>query len=159
MHSKRKGNIGQIATALFFSKMGYSTFIEQGDISKIDLIVEKDGKLLRIQCKAVTPKKDKIELYLRKSGPGYQFVYEEKSLDFFALYNLESEELYLVPSAILKRCGVSFSLRLNKSKNNQEKGVSHASSFLAEEILRDYTIGTPLSNKGDDIVQTATVVG
>jgi len=27
---------------------------------------------------------------------------------------------------------------------------------LVEEILRDYTIGTPLLSKGDDIVQTAT---
>lgn len=55
MHNKRKGNIGELAVALELANHEYSVFTEQGDISKIDLVAEKDGVLIRIQCKAITP--------------------------------------------------------------------------------------------------------
>lgn len=88
MHSKRKGNIGQLATSYFLSQFGFSVFLEAGDISKIDLIAEKDGKLITFQCKAITPKKGILSLSLRKCGPNYTVKYSEDQFDFFAVYDL-----------------------------------------------------------------------
>jgi len=52
MHSKTKGDIGLLSASLFFAKNGFAIFKEVGDLSPIDLIVEKDGKLYKVQCKA-----------------------------------------------------------------------------------------------------------
>lgn len=158
MHSKIKGNIGQFAAAVYLAKFGFSIFTEEGDISQIDLIAEREGKLLRFQCKASTPKKGVLKLCLRKYGPNYCFTYKEKDIDFFSLYDLENENLYIVPSSVLQRCKNMFVLRLNKSKNNQTKGINLPEDYLADRILRDYTDNTLTSKvEGDDIVQTTTL--
>lgn len=160
MHSKRKGNIGQFAAALKLSEHGFSVFTEEGDISVIDMIAERDGRLLRIQCKASMPIKGKIELPLTKTGPGYSRVYIEEELDLFSLYNLASGQLYLISSKVLRTHHRSYILRLVPTKNQQKSGVNMAEDYLADKILRDYTSGTLTSDvEGDDIVQTTTVIG
>jgi len=158
MHPKRKGNIGQLATALCLARLGFSVFTEDGDISKIDVIAERDGTLLKFQCKAVTSNDGKIVVPLRKCGPNYRFLYREGVFDFFAVYDLTDERLYLIPDSILRCHCNSFVLRKISSKNNQLKRVNRADEFLAERILRDYTGNAPPGRaEGDDIVQTATM--
>jgi len=137
MHSKMKGNIGQFGTSLHLSKLGYSIFTEEGDVSKIDLIAEKGGKFLTFQCKAITPVNGKLPLKLGKSGPNYQFKYSEGMFDFFAVYDLVSDKLYLVHNSILKDRSSDFVLRLSKTKNSQVIGVNFAENYLAERVLRD----------------------
>jgi hypothetical protein len=152
MHSKRKGNIGQLAIGKIFTDFGYSVFFECGDISKIDLIAEKNGKLIRVQCKAYTPKDNKIELSFKKSGPNYNFYYDLNEFDFFAIYDLINHNIYLINTKLVKY-KKSITLKLNKSKNNQSKKINIAENYLFERVLRDYEQGTL---KSDDIVQTTT---
>ena len=135
MHSKRKGNIGQFAVGLALTKLGYSVFTEEGDISKIDIIAEKDGKLLRIQSKAITPVNNRLILNLKKSGPNYQFHYECGMFDYFGIYDLEDGNVYLVPDSILSENNHAFNLRKTPSKNNQTSGVHMASDYLIEKML------------------------
>lgn len=157
MHSKRKGNIGQLATAFCLSKFGFSVFSEQGDISKIDIIAEKHGNLVRFQCKAVKPKDGKLNVPLRKCGPNYRIKYSEDMFDFFSVFDLDSKELYLLPSKILRDCDNTFSLRVAPPKNGQTKSIHLAKNYLAERLLRDYTDNIrPQQCEDDDIVQTAT---
>lgn len=127
MHSKLKGNIGQFNIASCFANHGFSVFTEEGDLSKIDLIAVKDSVILTIQVKAITPKKDKITLWLKKSGPGYQFNYEQNMFNFFAVYDLLNHQCYLINSDILNKNKTCFTFDVN------------AKQFLAETILRDYT--------------------
>lgn len=136
MHSKKKGNIGQFGVALAFAKLGYSVFSEEGDISKIDLIVEKNNKIHRIQCKAVTPIDDKIIVSLKKSGPNYSFKYNENMFDYFAVYDLEDCAVYLVSSSVLKNHNSSIILRKAKSKNNQIKNIHLAEDFEIANVLK-----------------------
>ena len=135
MHSKKKGNTGQFGVSLALSKLGYSVFTEEGDISKIDVIAEGDGKLIRIQCKAITPKNGFIPINLKKSGPNYKFKYQTNMFDYFGIYDLEDSNVYLVSSRILESHGHSFSLRKVKTKNNQREGVNYASDFLIDKVL------------------------
>ena len=159
MHAKRKGNIGQFATALFQSKFGFSIFSEDGDISRIDLIAELNGRVIKFQCKAVTSKNGKIEVPLRKCGPNYRYRYCAGLIDLFAVYDLTDGRLYFLPDPILRRHKNTFVLRKSLPRNNQSKRIHRAEDFLAERILRDYTGNTPPTVvEGDDIVQTATIV-
>jgi hypothetical protein len=140
MHSKRKGNIGQFAVALELSKLGYSVFTEEGDISKIDLIAEKDGKLIKIQSKAITPTDGKLVVPLKKSGPNYSFIYEQGIFDYFAAVDLEDKKVYLIPDTVLANHNSSFILRKTPSKNNQTKNVNDAADFLLEKVLTNLRV-------------------
>lgn len=136
MHSKKKGNIGQFGVGLALSKLGYSVFTEEGDISKIDLIAEKNNLLLKIQCKAVTPINGVLKVPLKKSGPNYQFRYNSKMFDYFGIYDLEDNKVYLLSSKILNDHNTCLNLRKIKSKNNQTSGIKYAEDFLIEKILK-----------------------
>lgn len=89
------------------------------------------SKLLRFQCKAVTPKNGKLEIPLRKCGPNYRIKYQEEMFDFFAVYDLVNDALYVVPSSVLREYDNVFTLRLDDKGNR-------ASLYLVEEVLKDY---------------------
>lgn len=135
MHSKKKGNIGQFGVGLALSKMGYSIFTEEGDISKIDLIAEKNNFLLKIQCKAITPTNGTLRVHLKKSGPNYKFAYKPSMFDYFGIYDLEDGKVYLISSKILEDHSNCLTLRKVKSKNNQSYGVKYADDFIVEKVL------------------------
>ena len=140
MHSKRKGNIGSFGIGLELTKLGYSVFTEEGDISKIDMIAEKDGKIIRLQVKGVTPVNDTLPLELTKSGPNYSFKYEIGSFDYFALWDLENHVGYLISAEVLNTNNKRFTLRLNLPKNNQSKHINHATDYLLEKVLTGYRV-------------------
>jgi len=138
MHSKRKGNIGQFAVALKLAEYGFSVFTEEGDISKIDLIAEKDGKLLRFQCKALNTKFNSLQLNFYKSGPNYSFRYDKNYFDYFGVYDLTNGGVYFVPSSVLDGNNSGIFLRVKECKNNQIKNIHFAKDYLPEVILKDY---------------------
>jgi hypothetical protein len=122
MHSKNKGNIGELVTAARLSRLGYNVFLEAGDNSKIDLIAETNGKLIRFQCKSVTPgHSGQLSVYTYKHGPNYRFTYNESMFDYFAVYDLTTEELFFIPVGIVlanKRV-----LTLNKTNKHLYRNI------------------------------------
>lgn len=135
MHSKKKGNIGQFGVGLALSKLGYSIFTEEGDISKIDLIAEKNNNLIRIQCKAITPNNNCLIVPLKKAGPNYQSSYKSNMFDYFGVYDLQDGQVYLIPADVLNSHSKSFNLRKEKSKNNQEQSINYADDYAVEKVL------------------------
>jgi len=119
MNSKRKGNIGEMAVALELAKHEYSVFTEQGDISRIDIIAEKNGKVIRIQCKAITPKNGRLQLELIQKTNVYSYTYEIKDFDYFAVIDLNTMKMYLVPSEIALKNKTIFTLRVDAPKKKQ----------------------------------------
>lgn len=140
MHSKRKGNIGQFAVATKLAEYGFSVFTEEGDISKVDLIAEKGGKLLRIQVKAVTPKNNVVICKFTKSGPNYSFTYTPDMFDYFAVYDLINKGIYFVSNKFLTVNIETIAMRLVPAKNNQWKKIRMASEFAADKILSEITM-------------------
>lgn len=122
MHSKTKGMRGEFAVSKYLADNNYPVFKELGDLSKIDLITEVDGKLIKIQVKAITEKENKIEVHPRKSGPGYEFHYTEEMVDIFAAYILNKDVLFFVSSKEIcsNRSSVTFSLQEPKGKNQHK---------------------------------------
>lgn len=57
---KHVGNIAVIRAMKHFAEHGFSLLIPMGDYQKYDLVVEKDNKFYRIQCK--TTRKPSVHL-------------------------------------------------------------------------------------------------
>lgn len=135
MHSKRKGNIGQFAVGLELTKLGYSVFTEEGDISKIDVIAEKNGKLIRIQVKSITPVKNTLICKMVKAGPNYRFTYDKSMFDYFAIHDMSDGKVYLIDSTILDKNGNSLTLRKTSTQNNQKNKVNMAEDYEISKVL------------------------
>lgn len=157
MHSKKKGTIGEAKITAFFLEKEYNVFKEFGDLSRIDLIVEKQGKLKTIQVKTITSKNNVVYLSNKKDGPNYSYSYEPENVDIFAVYIFDKDLIFFVSSKELCAFKKSMSFRLEKPKNNQTKKIRYVKDYTFERILRDYTPNTLTNNvEGDDIVQTTT---
>jgi hypothetical protein len=61
---KHLGNIAVIRAMKHFAENGYSILLPMADYQKYDLVVERDDKSFRIQCKATT----KSTVHLTPSG-------------------------------------------------------------------------------------------
>lgn len=156
MLSKQKGNIGFTATVLELQKHQFNVFSEIGDLSRIDLIAEKNNKLVKIQVKYATEKNGTIALYVKKSGPnGYRYTYSNKDVDWFAVYCSTNGYIYWVKADKACENKVTFNLRISPSKNNQKEQVNNATEFDIDGLLRDFTQS---ACNGDDKVQTTTKV-
>jgi len=134
MHAKQKGNVAASATTLILNQLDYHVFAELGDLSRIDLIAEKDSRLIKIQVKGITPKNGRLELCFTKSGPNYTFCYKPSDFDIFAVCNLNTLEVAWIPSWIIDSQR-TISLRVEKSKNNQLKGVNLFSDYMDFESM------------------------
>lgn len=153
MHSKNKGNIGELCAAKELSRLGYNVFRELGDLSKIDLIAEKDLKLIRFQVKAITPTKEVLQVKSSKSGPNYKFKYQDNMVDIFSIYDLENDKIYWISSNELLAKSM-LSLRLVIPKNNQYYNVNWAKNYFDLNIALEKQFGSEwLKNIADDVAK------
>ena len=136
MHTKTKGNIGELRVAADLYEKGFSVFREYGDNSKIDIIAAKGSKLYKIQVKSLHPKNGGITIPKVSSGPGYSYEYTRDDIDIIASFNLENNTIAYVPFSVLESYKRGITLRVEASKNNQEKGIRQFFEFLEfPEIL------------------------
>lgn len=154
-HSKQKGNLGFSATLKEIHKLGYNVFVEIGDNSKIDMVVEFNTKLIKIQVKYVTEKNGYVTLPIKKSGPnGYRYRYKDSDVDIFSVYLPKLDSVVFVPAKLACKNSTGFNIRFSESKNSQKSGTHSISEFQdLDRILRDFT---PDTCNGNDKVQTTT---
>lgn len=157
MHSKRLGNLGELKVATHLVELGFSVFLEFGDISKIDLILEKEGELFGIQVKAISKTDGVYKFTSSKSGPNYKFKYTEKDCDLFAIYCVEDDKVvWLTSKEATEQTHINF--RANPPKNNQEKQVRYLDDYTdVMRVLRGHEQDS-LAGKAEakDMVQTTT---
>lgn len=102
MNTSSKGNIALAAVLSKMTQMGYSASLPFGDGCRYDLILDDNGKLLRVQCKfgqlvngvIKTPvssptRKTKEKGWGRNNYVGY--------VDVFAIYCVATDKVYIVP--------------------------------------------------------------
>ena len=154
-HSKQKGNLGFSATLKEIHKLGYNVFSEIGDYSKIDMIVEYNSRLIKIQVKYAKEKNGIAALSLRKSGPnGYRYLYKVSDIDIFSVYLPDQDKVLFIPAKLACKNKNSFVIRYKESKNLQKSKIHYLNEFIdLDRILRDFTLDTC---NGDDKVQTTT---
>lgn len=126
MTTKQLGNIGEAKTLSKFVEMMIPVYVSFGDNEKSDLIAEFNGKLNRIQCKSSEKFEDgKIMFSLKsstiKNQVNYYHKYTNEEIDFFAVYNLESDILLLLPiKEFNSRTQVSFRVPYVKTYNQNQ---------------------------------------
>jgi PD-(D/E)XK endonuclease len=154
-HSKQKGNLGFSATLKEIHKLGYNVFSEIGDFSKIDMIIELNNKLIKIQVKYATEKNGTVILHLRKCGPnGYRYRYTADDVDIFSVYLPNEDKIIFVPAKIACINKNLFKIRYRESEKKQKLKIHCIHEFEnLDKILRDFTLD--ICND-DDKVQTTT---
>ena len=109
---------------------GHKVAIPVGEDWRFDLIVLKDGKLQRVQCKYVTSNGEVITVPCRSSNNWNIKKYTPDEIDWIIVYDKTTDKCYYVPSALLGQSGRSFlQLRIKPAKNKQFKNIRYAKDF------------------------------
>ena len=131
MHSKAKGNVGEMAVAKDLMLKGYSVFSELGDLSNVDLVAIRGNEFKRIQVKTKWNTDDgTINANLRSTGPGYDYRYSSIDVDVIAAYAADRDHIVYVSVVDIEDAGNrGFAIRFDPPKNNQTKGVRLAEHY------------------------------
>ena len=127
--TKRKGDLGEAMVMADALRRGYKVAIPIGEDWRYDLIILRDGKLERVQCKFTVSNGDFVEVHCRSSNNWSTFKYTSEDVDWMAVYDQTTDKCYYIPSNLLGTGRTMISLRLTPTKNNQKVGVLWASSF------------------------------
>lgn len=138
MNTKRIGNIGEAKVLCKFVELGIPVYIPFGDNERADLIAEFNGKLNKIQIKTSLKAEDgKMVFDLVSStthrNNGVKHVYDETEIDYFACYNVARDKLFLIP--IEKAPNTAITIRYEKPKNNQVKGIIFEHEYEIDRVL------------------------
>ena len=127
MHKKTKGSIAELAVAGRLMKGGWHVLLPYGENIRYDLAAERDGQFLRIQVKYVTPKNGALKVNCRSSNNWLVLHYSIHDIDWIAVYNPKTEQIYFVPVSQIRRGAMT--LRLSPARNGQKINVRYASMF------------------------------
>jgi len=140
MNPNTKGALGEHGVIKYLLSKSLPVFKSICDNSRIDLVTEVDGKLVKIQVKTTSSKDGKAWLYTKKSclNRKYNYSYEEGDVDVFALYVDDIDRVFFISSKEATKNTSSFTLRFTKPGNNQVKNINFADDYLDfEKALRD----------------------
>ena len=161
MQSKQLGNIGESKVLWKFVSLGIPVYIPFGDNEKADLVAEFGGKLNKIQVKSSEKIEDeKFVISLKSStmhnGVVYYHTYDKNEIDYFALYNKDSDILMLVPvSKLENRTSIKVSVPF-KSSRNQHKSFNYLDYTFEKVISSAETLHEASLKKDEEKVQTTT---
>ena len=137
LSSKQKGNLTELQCLTAFYEQGCHVSLPYGENSRYDMIVDVNGKLLRVQVKTSSLKKEDenaIEFSCRSTRVNSQGVvsnrYTSNEIDYFATF--WKGVCYLIP---ITECSVSKTLRFVPPKSGQIKGISFAKDYELQTQL------------------------
>lgn len=126
-----KGDIGVAYVTANLIEQGFSVLMPVSSTSPFDLVVYKNYRFLKIQVKYRQVVNGVISATLRRAAISKgKVVYRKMDVsdcDILAFYCPDTSSCYYVPVNAIKTGGIS--LRLEKPKNGQIKGINLASDF------------------------------
>lgn len=138
MDTTEIGNIGYAKTITKFTELGIPVFIPFCEGSVIDLIAYFGGKLNKIQVKT-TRKVHKNSLMKFKISHqdgfhGGRKKYSSEEVDYFALYCIENDKLFLVP---IEQCqGYGVTIRLSGTNKINSKISKFDIDYTFDNIVK-----------------------
>ena len=131
LNSKQKGNLTELQCLTSFYEQGCHVSLPYGENSRYDMIVDVNGKLLKVQVKTASLRKEDenaIEFSCRSTRVNSQGIISNKytpdEIDYFATF--WKGICYLIP---VTECSVSKTLRFAPPKSGQIKGISFAKDY------------------------------
>lgn len=96
MHKKDQGKLGEALVIAECLRQSVEVFVDFGDNSRVDLILNTNEGLIKVQVKCLSrDSKDpsSISLNLYKNGPGYSYRYTSTDIDYFAVVDLKTSRI------------------------------------------------------------------
>lgn len=110
---------------------GYKVALPLGEDWRYDLIVDKNNKLLRIQCKYVESINGVIKVRCETHDGRSYYKYKPGDLDYIAVYDKITDKCYYISCSYLGESGRgSLSLRVSDARNGQKKKIYKAENFI-----------------------------
>lgn len=140
LNAKQKGNLTELQCLTAFYEQGCHVSLPYGENSRYDMIVDIDGKLLRVQVKTSSLKNKDDENAIvfscrstRVNSHGcVNNKYTPDEIDYFATF--WKNQCYLIP---VTECSVEKTLRFALPSNGQAKGITFAWDYeLAKQIKK-----------------------
>jgi PD-(D/E)XK nuclease superfamily protein len=130
-NTMHKGNSSEAIVLAAYTRAGFAVSLPFGSGSAYDMIVDIGARLIRVQVKTGWHHNGCL-LYkgrrrIKDSNRNGLRRYRTDEVDFFAVYDPETDSIYVVPPADM---GADGCLRLNPVLNGQQKHIRWA---------RDYT--------------------
>jgi hypothetical protein len=127
--TKIKGDLGQAMIMADALKRGYKVALPLGEDWRYDLIVLKEGKLLRVQCKYTESTNGVVKVRCETHDGRSYYRYKQEDIDFIAVYDKITDKCYYVNCSYLGKGRGALSLRTCKTKNGQKKRILKAENF------------------------------
>lgn len=122
MNRSQIGRIGLVKAIEYFTIQEYTISLPINDTQWYDLIIEKNGKIETVQCKATETDKGSIDL--RNTGGTHGGVYGnvlENPLDILFCVDKDHNK-YLIPMEELRKSGNKNTITLKTTPNSNRQG-------------------------------------
>ena len=138
LSAKEKGNLTELQCITAFYELGYQVSIPYGENSRYDFIADVNGKLIRVQVKTSSLKRDtqgaiSFATASTRINSTQNIVrrYTKNEIDYFATY--WSNQCYLIP--VEETASREKTLRLEPPANGQIRGITFAKDYELEVQL------------------------
>ena len=134
-----------------FIENGYNVFRPVLENGKVDFIMEKDNKYLKIQVKTVQTDRNQRSIPMRKishnMGEYKVKLYTENDINYFIGVDLEQQDLYILPIAFSSQYKSSISInKCQEYKNN----FIQMERIIGNDNNEEDDIGKLLTDNADD---------
>ena len=140
--TQQKGLTTEIRCILDFTELGYRCLTPVDDSSKYDVVVDLNGKFLKIQCKTSSWITDTVQekvafgistcCQTTNTKKTTQHKYSADEIDYF--YTWFNGQGYLV--SINEATGTKFRWRYEYPSSGQKQGIHIADNYKIEEVIK-----------------------
>ena len=132
---KTKGDTAEMMVAADLFRRGYRIAFPFGEDADYDLIVERDGRLERVQVKYTESRDGVVPIRCRSHSLTNGRVrqtkrYTSRTIEWLAAYDRITDRCYYVPAAELGEGRSLLHLRLGPALNGQRLGINWAADYL-----------------------------
>ena len=133
---KQKGDFAELKVACDLRRRGYLVLIPFGEEAPYDIVIDRDGRLERVQVKYADRKgaaSVEVRCYSQTviSGKVRSITpYTADSIDWLALYEATSDRCCYIPAAELGTGRMRLTMRFAPTANNQARKIRFADRYL-----------------------------
>lgn len=129
--SQQKGNLGLAIIMAEVMRRGYKVALPLGEDWPFDLIVLRQNRPERVQCKYTESNGECIKVQCRSASEWVTYKYTAEMIDWIAVYDKTIDKCFFVPLSLLGTGRSLSNLRLTPAQNEQIKGVRKAEDFVS----------------------------
>jgi hypothetical protein len=131
---KQRGDLAELMVAADLRRRGLKVALPFGEDWDYDLIIERDGRLERVQVKhtrsngkVVVAKAQSHSLTNGKVRTTKRYTAE--MIDWLAVYDATTERCYYIPAQELGEGVSRITLRVSPAANRQQRGIRRAADY------------------------------